>query len=107
MCRACDAAVLAILHSVARPAKQARVEGAAYHRSRCTLGNMAIWGWALLPTRLRLVEWHKVVLAQDTERESWLRYLTACRLNLEAEEIQPVAKPGRDPVCSICNATAD
>jgi hypothetical protein len=68
---------------------------------------MANWGWALLTTRPRLVEWHKVLMTQDTERESWVRYLTACRLNLEAEEIAPHAAAGRGPVCSICLSAAD
>jgi hypothetical protein len=77
------------------------------HRRSVYLGFMAMWGWALLPTRPRLVEWHKVLMTQGTERQSWLRYLTACRLNVEADEVLPVARPARDPVCSICEATTD
>jgi hypothetical protein len=68
---------------------------------------MANWGWALLTTRPRLVEWHKVLMAQDTERESWVRYLTACRLNLEAGEVQPQAEAGAGSVCTICLSTTD
>lgn len=68
---------------------------------------MANWGWALLTTRPRLIEWHKVLLTQDTERESWVRYLTACRLNLEAGEVEPHGTAGAGPVCSICLSTTD
>lgn len=68
---------------------------------------MTIWGWALLTTRPRLIEWHKVLMTQDTERESWVRYLTACRLNLEAEEVAPVATAGNGSVCTICHSSTD
>jgi len=66
---------------------------------------LGIWGWALLATRTGLVEWHKVLMTQTTGRESWLRYLTPCRLNVEAQEVQPLESPAGDPVCSICRAT--
>ena len=68
---------------------------------------MAIWGWALLASRPRLIEWHKVLMTRDTERESWVRYLTACRLNLEADEVLPQATAGEGSVCMICLSTTD
>ena len=68
---------------------------------------MAIWGWALLTTRPRLLEWHKVVMVQETERPAWARYLTACRLSIEAAEVPPADRPAGDPVCSICETTID
>ena len=63
---------------------------------------MASWGWALLTTRPRLVEWHKVVMVQDTENLLRHRYMTACRLRIEADAIPAHDSPGRGPVCSIC-----
>jgi hypothetical protein len=68
---------------------------------------MATWGWALLTTRPRLIEWHKVLMTQETERESWVRYLTACRLNVEADEVAPSARSGDGPVCMICLSSPD
>jgi hypothetical protein len=68
---------------------------------------MAIWGWALLTTRPRLLEWHKVVMVQETEREAWARYLTACRLSIEAAEVPSADRPAGDRVCSICETTTD
>ena len=67
---------------------------------------MAIWGWALLTTRPRLIEWHKVLMTQETERESWVRYLTACRLNVEADGSRP-KRVRRGPVCMICFSSPD
>ena len=68
---------------------------------------MAIWGWALLTTRPRLVEWHKVVMVQEVERPSWARYMTACLLRTEAPEAQAEARPGDGPVCEVCLSAND
>jgi hypothetical protein len=68
---------------------------------------MPSWGWALLTKRPRLVEWHKVVMVQDVERLFWARYLTACRLRIEAHEVEPEERPGAGPVCSACRETSD
>jgi hypothetical protein len=66
---------------------------------------MPSWGWALLTTRPRLVEWHKVV--QDVERLFWARDLTGCRLRIEAPEVEPEERPGDGPFCSACRETSD
>ena len=68
---------------------------------------MAIWGWVMLTTRPRLTEWHKVLMVQETERPAWARYLTACRMNVEAAEAEPEPRPAGDRVCSICETTND
>ena len=68
---------------------------------------MAIWGWALLTTRPRLVEWHKVVMVQEVERPSWARYMTACLLRIEAPEAGAEARPGDGPVCEVCLSAND
>ena len=70
-------------------------------------GRMATWGWALLTTRPRLVEWHKVVMVQEVERPSWARYMTACLLRTEAPEVEAEARPGDGPVCEVCLSAND
>ena len=68
---------------------------------------MASWGWALLPTRPRLVEWHKILMVQSTERPSWVRYLTACRLHVEAAVVATEPRPAGDRICTICFESND
>jgi hypothetical protein len=84
-----------------------RPDGNVRHAVRCTVGRMGIWGWALLVTRPRLVEWHKVVMTQELERPAWARYLTACRLRIEAPLADAEARPGDGPVCNVCLSTND
>ena len=41
-------------------------------------------------------------MVEETERESWARYLTVCRLSLEAPAAVPEPRPAGDRICSIC-----
>jgi hypothetical protein len=68
---------------------------------------MVIWGWAMLTTRPRLIEWHKVRLNQQTDQLLRNRFLTACRLTIEANAIPARETPGPGPVCTICRESRD
>lgn len=67
----------------------------------------APWGWAMLQTRPRLIEWHKVLMTQPTELLLRNRFLTACRLTVESYAVPAYERPGQGPVCSICMESRD